>query len=144
MARLGGRGNTAVYAAAPLGYWGPYGPYLPVQQGLIADPPSIAYGSIAIPLGGHLALSIKEKIWRGEFIAVFSLLHAEPDPIPRVGDPIKNQETIRKQKIDKNFTNWLYGYVIYTTVLLQVHPSKATALIKYTDAIHRAYRKHFA
>lgn len=64
------------------------------------------------------------------------------EPVPQVGDPIHDQEQVKKRKIDKNFTNWLYGYSIYMTILLQVQPAKAQALIKYQDIIHRAFREH--
>lgn len=38
------------------------------------DCPCISYQDIALPLGGHLALSVKEKNWRSELVDMFSLL----------------------------------------------------------------------
>lgn len=98
------------------------------------------YGSVDLPLGGHLALTVKEKIWRGEFVDLFSLLHTEPEPVPKVGEPERDQETVKKRKIDRNWTNWLYGYCIYMAVVVQLHPKKAPALIKYLDIVHRTMR----
>lgn len=106
------------------------------------DRPRISYGDIALPLGGHLALSIKEKIWRGEFVDIFSLLQVEPEPVQRIGEPLRDQEVVRQRKIDKNWTNWLNGYFIYASVVLQMYPSKAVALFKYADIIHRAFRDY--
>lgn len=104
--------------------------------------PRISYGDIALPLGGHLALSVKEKIWCGEFVDIFSLLQMEPEPVAKVGDPVWDQETVKKCKIDKNWTNWLNGYVIFASVVLQMYPTQATILFKYLDIIHRAFRDY--
>ncbi|KAJ1171517.1 hypothetical protein NDU88_003378 [Pleurodeles waltl] len=37
----------------------------------------LPYMGVSMALGGHLTQSLKEKIWRGEFIDVFKLLHRE-------------------------------------------------------------------
>lgn len=42
---------------------------------------------------------------------------------------MRDEETIKKRKIDKNWANWLHGYLIVTSVLLQMHPIKVTALL---------------
>lgn len=60
----------------------------------------MSYGDAALRLGEHLALSIK-KIWRGEFVDLFSLLHKEPEHVARVGDPTPDPQLLQKQKIDK-------------------------------------------
>lgn len=70
-------------------------------------PPS-SYGAVALPLGGHLTLSVKQKIWHGKYVDMFSLLHSEPEPVQKVGDPVRDSEAVCKRKIDRNFTNWLY------------------------------------
>lgn len=85
-----------------------------------------------------MALAVKKKIWRDEYIDMFSLLHVEPEPTPKVGDPIKDQETIQRHKIDKNWMNWLYGYVIYVAVVVQMQPKKTAGLIKYQNIVHSA------
>lgn len=104
------------------------------------EAPRRPYGDVSLPLGGHLALSVKEKIWRGEYIDMFSLLHTEPEPVPKVGEPVRDTELTRRRKIDRNWTNWLYGYTIYMAVVTQIYPKKAGALIKYLDIIHRTLR----
>lgn len=92
------------------------------------------YGGVDLPLGGHLALSVKEKIWRGEYVDLFSLLQAEPEPVRKVGKPERDQESMKKRR------SWLYGYCIYMAVVVQLHPKRAPALIKYLDIIHRILR----
>lgn len=77
----GGRG--AISQLPPLEYWGPLGPILPQGQvGLPVECPHASYSPIAVQLGGHLALSMEEKIWRGKFMDLFSLFHTEPEPPP--------------------------------------------------------------
>lgn len=73
--------NWSLYGQLPL-----LGP-LPTQQGIdhLVDRPKMSYGDAALPLGGHLALAVKEKIWRGEFVDLYSLLHKEPEPVASWG-----------------------------------------------------------
>lgn len=112
--------------APPLGqFMGPF-PQAQGPGGLIIEQnerPRISYGDTGLPLGRHLALSVKEKIWKGEFVYLFSLLQTEPEPVPRPGDPIRDSETMRRRKIDKNWTNWLNSLVIYAPALLQMYPN---------------------
>lgn len=76
------------YGFLPYGHFPYYGALTP-QMGLdpSGDRPHMSYGDAALPLGGHLALALKEKIWRGEFLDLFILLHKEPEPVAWVGDP---------------------------------------------------------
>lgn len=60
--------------------------------------------------------------------------------VPKVGDPVRDDEVVRKRKIDRNWTNWLYGYTIFMAVVIQIRPKRAGALIKYLDIIHRTLR----
>lgn len=63
------------------------------------------YGEEALPLGDHLAPAVKEKIWKGEYVDLFSLLHREPEPESKAGQYTQEQQTVRKPKIDLNWTN---------------------------------------
>lgn len=88
------------------------------------ETPRLPYGDIALPLGGHLALSVREKIWSGEYVDMFSLLHTEPEPVPKVREPVRDKEVMRKGKIVRNWTNWLYSYAIYMAIVVQMYPKK--------------------
>lgn len=81
----------------------------------------------AVPLGFYLHPATKEKIWRGEFVDVFSLLF-------RV-EPMEEQD--QHPKVERNFDNWLSGFLIYVSVLLQAQLWRGLALIKYMDIILR-------
>lgn len=47
---------------------------------------------------------------------------------------------VKKRKIDKNWNNWLMGYIIYMAVVIQLQPTKVPALPKYLDVVYNAYR----
>lgn len=68
------------------------GPFSNVAQDTLitesGDRPRILYGDIALPLGSQLALSVKEKIRRREYVDIFSLLQMKLEPVPKLGDPI--------------------------------------------------------
>lgn len=96
------------------------------------DAPKRPYGDVALPLGGHLTLSVRDKIWRGEYVDIFSLMDTESKPVPKVGEPMRDQEVMHKRKVDRNWTNWLYSYAIYMAVVVQMYPKKIGTLIKNT------------
>lgn len=66
------------------------------------------------PLGYHLSLLVKEKIWRGGFVDILSLL------------PSAEEFTLKSEKRDDkddekkrpvSFNNWLQGFCIFSGVL---------------------------
>lgn len=50
------------------------------------EPVRRPYGDVALPLGVRLALAIKEKIWRREYIDLFSLHSESGQPRYGLGD----------------------------------------------------------
>ena len=102
----------------------------------------IPYGSLSTPVGYHLHPSTKEKIWKGEYIDIFSLLFREEEQKDKDKDKDKEQERIRKKKVERTWANWLAGFLIFIGVVLQKHPDKAPVLIKYLDLIFRCYSEY--
>lgn len=66
------------------------------------DAPRRTYSDVSLLFGGQLALAVKEENLRGEYVDMLSLFHTEPHPVPKAGNPVWNQEVVRKWKIDKN------------------------------------------
>lgn len=49
-------------------------------------------------------------------------------------------EHYRHSKVERNWMNWLSGYTIYVSMIIQAQSWRTSlALIKYLDIIHRAY-----
>lgn len=115
---------TGVVRPSPLGHF--MGPTQQAQgqAGLVTDQserPRISYGDIALPLGGHLALSVKERMREGELIDIFRLLQVKPEEAQMIGGPRRDLETTRKRQIDQNWLNWLNSYVIYPFQVLSIN-----------------------
>lgn len=70
---------------------------------------------------------------------MFSLLQVQPELVERVVEPLWHQEVVKRRKINKN---WLNGYIIYASVVLQMYPNKAVALFKYLDIINWVFRDY--
>lgn len=78
------------------------------------------------PLGYQLAKATKERIWRGEFIDLFSLLHTElaPEHGPRPGDTLDQ---------------WVSAFLVYASVVCEKHPARCGAMFKYLDTIRKLH-----
>lgn len=60
------------------------------------------------PLGFHLLAALKEKIWKGEFVEVLSLLPSAKDVNFRSGGKSDNRlDEDRRMPITRSFFNWL-------------------------------------
>lgn len=101
-----------------------------------------AYMEQSLPLGNHLLPATKIKIWHGEYVDIFTLLFRDVELKPGAKDDPRELEKIKWQQVDKNFTNLLSAYNIYMGVVLQVQPELGSAVAKYLDLIHRAYREY--
>ncbi|CAH2330349.1 Hypothetical predicted protein, partial [Pelobates cultripes] len=106
-----------------------------------------AYVSFAGPLGVHLKQDVKEKLWKGEFCEIFSLLPLE-DFIDLKEedkkDEKKEEEEKRKRyrKIPKSFGNWLRAFCVLASVLGEKSPGLCSSLFCYLDGIWEAYRTY--
>ncbi|XP_057275419.1 uncharacterized protein LOC130604702 [Pezoporus wallicus] len=91
-----------------------------------AEPAATPYVGLRRPLGYKLAKATKERIWRGEFIDLFSLLHTElaPEYGPRPGDTLDQ---------------WVSAFLVYASVLCEKHPARCGAMFKYLDTIRKLH-----
>jgi hypothetical protein len=100
------------------------------------------------PIGFHVSLAVKERIWRGEFID-FSLLLGSNN-----GDQNVNQLrglsisaggalTLAPQSQRKIVTieQWTDAFLVFMAIYTLRHPEKSQELIKYLTVIREAARK---
>ncbi|OCT96893.1 hypothetical protein XELAEV_18009110mg, partial [Xenopus laevis] len=95
----------------------------------------------ATPLGLHLPQAIKEKITKGEYIDMLSLLPSSKDFLSKQvkqSDP----EMDRCRPVARTFTNWLQAFCIYSNVLCEKHPQLGPGLFKHIDIILEAYKAY--
>lgn len=73
------------------------------------------------PLGAHLKQEVREKIWKGEYVEIFSLLPLEIFYLDRVKpDESKREEEEGRQRYrlkPRTFTNWLQAFTILASVI---------------------------
>ncbi|XP_053153867.1 uncharacterized protein LOC128345640 [Hemicordylus capensis] len=93
--------------------WGPV-------QGGVPDPRCYPYSDAPQTQGAHLHPTTKEKIWNNEYVDIFSLLFSESKTVT----------------VDRNWSNWLSGYLVFVDVVLQRQPWRAYSLINlmYADS----------
>lgn len=89
------------------------------------------------PLGFHLASTVKEKIWRDEFIDLLSLLPTSKEFLKQEKD--KNEED-RRRPVARNFFNWLQAFFIYASILCEKFPERSVGLFHHIDTILEAYK----
>ena len=107
-----------------------------------ADRRAIPRGSTSSPLGYHLLPATKERIWKGEYTDVFSLLFRELESSDKDKMGEKEVEKYRRRSAVRTWANWLPGFLIYMGITLQRFPERGHVLTKYLDLIYRAYTEY--
>ncbi|KAM9316824.1 uncharacterized protein PAF06_007914 [Gastrophryne carolinensis] len=97
------------------------------------------------PLGAHLKAEVKEKIWKREYIDIFTLLPLERFNVDRWkegGEGRKEEEEDRRRlrMILRTFGNWLQAFAIMGSVIGEKSPGECSALFCYLDAVWEAHR----
>ncbi|XP_068251385.1 nuclease SbcCD subunit C-like [Nyctibius grandis] len=115
-AASGAAGSPAAAAGAAAGQ----------GEAAAAEAAATPYVGLRRPLGYQLAKATKERIWRGEFIDLFSLLHTElaPEHGPRPGDTLDQ---------------WVSAFLVYASVVCEKHPARCGAMFKYLDTIRKLH-----
>ncbi|KAJ1081718.1 hypothetical protein NDU88_001896 [Pleurodeles waltl] len=94
-------------------------------------------------LAANVASEIKEKIWKGEYVDIFSLFRAKRrDVEPKDKDSKASSFTNKKPKIEENITNWLFGFNVFMLVMLKKKPEIGMALICYANKILKAHHMY--
>ncbi len=107
--------------------------------------------SVCDPVGAHVPLTIKEKIWKGEFIELATLL---PDhnikkrkdqswELQKQGNSLIAQAKDPEKKEVKNINLWTTAFLIYIDILIEKHAKRVKELLKYTTVI-RSFAENMA
>lgn len=70
---------------------------------------------------------------------LFSLLYQELEKKDKDLLDDKGKEILKKRKIGRNWTNWLFGFLVYTGIIVCAYPDRRLALFQYLDIIYNAY-----
>ncbi|KAJ1152033.1 hypothetical protein NDU88_004811 [Pleurodeles waltl] len=94
-------------------------------------------------LAAHVALDIKEKIWKGEFVDIFSLIRAKRSDVEtKDKDEKSSSSSDKKPKIEESITNWLFGFNVFMSVMLERKPEAGIAMICYANKILKAHHMY--
>ncbi|KAJ1142700.1 hypothetical protein NDU88_009013 [Pleurodeles waltl] len=90
-------------------------------------------------LAAHFSTEVKEKIWKGEFVDIFSLIRAKRREVEtKEKEPTSSSYAERKPKIEESITNWLFGFNVFMSILLEKKTELGTSLIYYANKIVKA------
>lgn len=69
------------------------------------------------PLGYYLSAQVKDKIWKGQFIDILSLIPSAKLFINRPDQKLEDKpEEERSRPVARSFHNWLQSFTIYASV----------------------------
>ena len=91
------------------------------------------------PLGYHLSTSVKEKIWRGEFMDILSPLPSQKDFMAKSEKNDKHEDD-RRRPIPRSFNNWLQAFCVFAGVMTDKYPERSSGLFQHVDHILEAYK----
>lgn len=93
-------------------------------------------------MGAHLKPEVRDRIWRGDYVEIFSLLPLEKFNLDHIrpDESKKDEEERRRYLIPHTFSNWLQAFAILASVMGEKAPEHCSALYCYLDAIGEAYR----
>lgn len=91
------------------------------------------------PLGFHLPASVKEKIWRQEYVDILSLI---PVPFKDLKSDKKqdDKEEERKRLAPRSFYNWVQAFCIYASILGEKSPHLCSGLFRHMESILEAHK----
>ncbi|OCT74287.1 hypothetical protein XELAEV_18033247mg [Xenopus laevis] len=93
------------------------------------------------PLGLHLPQAVRDKIVRGEYLDLLSLLRSAKEFLVK-NDKISEVEVDRRRPVARTFSNWLQAFCIYANILCTKQPHLSSGLFKHVDIILEAYKAY--
>lgn len=96
----------------------------------------LPYMGVTKPLGAHLMLATKERIWKGEYVEILKLLHREVRA--KEGSKEEEYELAKRPKVPLTIENWTSAFLIFASVYCEKFPERSVSLFKYMDVIRKA------
>ncbi|KAJ1190077.1 hypothetical protein NDU88_006816 [Pleurodeles waltl] len=135
----------------PAAAWGTLAAGAEAPRSMGSAPESYARPSLGAPsmtnraagLATAIPLTVKERIWRKEFIDIFTLLEIQLEGLDlTVCDKKDDDRRERKRaRKERNFENWLDAFRIMACVIVEKFPRSAADLWLYESKIHEAHRQ---
>ena len=85
------------------------------------------------PLGYHLTAAMKEKIVRGEFVDLLSLLPSAKESLFKDKKDERGDED--RRRLSRSFSNWLQAFLIYSSIICEKCPEKSVGLLQHVDMV---------
>lgn len=92
------------------------------------------------PLGFHLSHSLKEKIWKGEFIDILSLLPSSKEFLKLDKKSEEKADEDRRRPVARSFSNWLQAFCIFSSIMGEKFPERCSGLFQHLEIILEAYK----
>ncbi|KAJ1178224.1 hypothetical protein NDU88_003471 [Pleurodeles waltl] len=104
-------------------------------------PPSMT--TRAAGLAAAIPLTVKERIWRKEFVDIFTLLEIQLEGLDLTVCDKKDEDRRKRKRArkERNFENWLDAFRIMACVIVEKFPHCAADLWLYEAKIHEAHRQ---
>ncbi|XP_078504090.1 uncharacterized protein LOC144762714 [Lissotriton helveticus] len=117
------------------------------------DEPSKALEGLVVVRGGqsnvlsqpgtlatHVSSEMREKIWKREYVDIFALIRLKRRDVEyKEREGKEGSFRDRKPRVEESFTNWLCGFHVFTTVMLEKKPELSISLVFYTNKILKAH-----
>ncbi|KAJ1152467.1 hypothetical protein NDU88_005242 [Pleurodeles waltl] len=94
-------------------------------------------------LASRISLAVKERIWRREFIDIFTLLEIQVEglDLTTVDKKEEDRRECNRVRKERNFDNWLDAFRIMACIIVEKFPHCAKDLWLYESKIHEAHRQ---
>ncbi|KAJ1218448.1 hypothetical protein NDU88_006028 [Pleurodeles waltl] len=90
-------------------------------------------------LAAHVSAEVKERIWKGEFVDIFSLIRTKRTEVDNKEKEVKTTSSgDKKPKVEENIMNWLFGFDVFMSVMLKKKPDLGISMIYYANKILKA------
>ncbi|KAJ1217597.1 hypothetical protein NDU88_005190 [Pleurodeles waltl] len=94
-------------------------------------------------LASLIPLAVKERIWRREFIDIFTLQEIQVEGLDLTMMDRKEEERRERNRVrkERNFDNWLDAFRIMACIIVEKFPHCAKDVWLYESKIHKAQRQ---